>query len=246
MTTPTRAPRFNHVAMSVPAELLGEDGRRDHDSTQLFRQRLPRRVRFAGDDVGDTTGAGGGDRQRTDRPAPGHEDAVSGADAAACQTMERDREGLGQRGGPHRHARGHPQELRLPHAHEIGERALELADARVAATDAQLRPPGEAVLALAAALRRPADDLVARRPRRDLIPHRDHATRELVPADRVRRAPPVDEHMEVAAAHAAVAHLEQDVVGAELRDRPLLDDDVAPPSVDGRAHRSRKGSSGVS
>ena len=29
MTTPTRTPRFNHVAMSVPSELLGEDGRRD-------------------------------------------------------------------------------------------------------------------------------------------------------------------------------------------------------------------------
>jgi hypothetical protein len=29
MTTPTRTPRFNHVAMSVPRELLGEDGRRD-------------------------------------------------------------------------------------------------------------------------------------------------------------------------------------------------------------------------
>ena len=29
MTSPTRTPRFNHVAMSVPAELLGEDGRRD-------------------------------------------------------------------------------------------------------------------------------------------------------------------------------------------------------------------------
>ncbi len=29
MTTPTRTPRFNHVAMSVPTELLGEDGRRD-------------------------------------------------------------------------------------------------------------------------------------------------------------------------------------------------------------------------
>ncbi len=29
MTTPTRTPRFNHVAMSVPGELLGEDGRRD-------------------------------------------------------------------------------------------------------------------------------------------------------------------------------------------------------------------------
>jgi hypothetical protein len=29
MTTPTRTPRFNHVAMSVPAELLGEDGRRE-------------------------------------------------------------------------------------------------------------------------------------------------------------------------------------------------------------------------
>jgi hypothetical protein len=28
MTT-TRAPRFNHVAMSVPAELLGEDGRNE-------------------------------------------------------------------------------------------------------------------------------------------------------------------------------------------------------------------------
>ena len=29
MTTPTRTPRFNHVAMSVPTALLGEDGRRD-------------------------------------------------------------------------------------------------------------------------------------------------------------------------------------------------------------------------
>jgi len=29
MTTPTRTPRFNHVAMSIPAELLGENGRRD-------------------------------------------------------------------------------------------------------------------------------------------------------------------------------------------------------------------------
>ena len=29
MTTPTRTPRFNHVAMSIPAELLGEEGRRD-------------------------------------------------------------------------------------------------------------------------------------------------------------------------------------------------------------------------
>ena len=29
MTTPTRTPRFNHVAMSVPSELLVEDGRRD-------------------------------------------------------------------------------------------------------------------------------------------------------------------------------------------------------------------------
>jgi hypothetical protein len=27
MSTKTRAPRFNHVAMSVPADLLGEDGR---------------------------------------------------------------------------------------------------------------------------------------------------------------------------------------------------------------------------
>jgi predicted enzyme related to lactoylglutathione lyase len=29
MTTPTRTPRFSHVAMSVPSELLAEDGRRD-------------------------------------------------------------------------------------------------------------------------------------------------------------------------------------------------------------------------
>jgi hypothetical protein len=29
MTTPTRTPRFNHVAMSLPADLLGEDSRRD-------------------------------------------------------------------------------------------------------------------------------------------------------------------------------------------------------------------------
>jgi hypothetical protein len=29
MTTPTRTPRFNHVAMSVPADLLGDEGRPD-------------------------------------------------------------------------------------------------------------------------------------------------------------------------------------------------------------------------
>jgi hypothetical protein len=29
MTTPTRTPRFNHVAMSLPADLLGKEGRRD-------------------------------------------------------------------------------------------------------------------------------------------------------------------------------------------------------------------------
>jgi hypothetical protein len=29
MTTPARTPRFNHVAMSLPADLLGEEGRRD-------------------------------------------------------------------------------------------------------------------------------------------------------------------------------------------------------------------------
>jgi hypothetical protein len=29
MTTPTRTPRFNHVAMSLPADLLGDEGRRD-------------------------------------------------------------------------------------------------------------------------------------------------------------------------------------------------------------------------
>jgi hypothetical protein len=29
MTTPTRAPRFNHVAMSIPADLLGDEGRHD-------------------------------------------------------------------------------------------------------------------------------------------------------------------------------------------------------------------------
>jgi hypothetical protein len=29
MTTPTRAPRFNHVAMSLSPDLLGDEGRRD-------------------------------------------------------------------------------------------------------------------------------------------------------------------------------------------------------------------------
>jgi hypothetical protein len=29
MTTPTRTPRFNHVAMSIPSDLLGEEGRGD-------------------------------------------------------------------------------------------------------------------------------------------------------------------------------------------------------------------------
>ena len=155
---------------------------------------------------------GGGDGQRADRPAAGHEDALSGATPPRVSPCSATASGSAS-AAARSDTPGAPAGLRLAHVHVIGERALVLADARVAATDAQRRPSREAVLALAAALRRPADDLVAGRPRRDVLPHRDHAGRELVALDRVRRAPPVDEHVEVAAAHAAVAHLEQHVAG---------------------------------
>lgn len=44
MTTTTKVPRLNHVAMSVPADLLGEEGRRDivdFYSTVFGWQELP-------------------------------------------------------------------------------------------------------------------------------------------------------------------------------------------------------------
>ncbi len=84
-------------------------------------------------------------------PHPGHEDPLARFDATTRQAVERDRERFGQRRRPHRHAGRDPQELGVVHAHEVGEGALELADAGTGATGAELRSPGEAVLALTAA-----------------------------------------------------------------------------------------------
>ncbi len=49
-------------------------------------------------------------------------------------------------------------------------------------------------------------------------------------------APAFEDEVDVAAADAAVADLEEDVVGSDLGDRPFLDVELALLAVDGDAH----------
>ena len=175
--------------------------------------------------------------ERADRSAAGDEHPLARLHRGAADAVQRDRERLGERGVAQRQAVGQAQELALRDLDVVGERALEvaaLAD-RVAA-GAEARATGAAVLALAAAHRRPADDGVADLPVGHRGADRDDRARVLVAVDRVRPAPALEHEVDVRAADPAVADLEEDVVRADLGDRVLLDLDPPITLVDRGPH----------
>ena len=65
-----------------------------------------------------------------------------------------------------------------------------------------------------------------------------------MPVHAPRRAPPLDDEVQVAAADAAVVDLDEDVLRPERGDRDLLHFDHARRLVDGGAHGRREGGGG--
>jgi hypothetical protein len=86
----------------------------------------------------------------------------------------------------------------------------------------------------------PADDGVAHGPHTHLGAEVDHPPGVLVAADGSRPAPAVEDEVEVAAAHAAVADLDEHVPRPGLRHRPLLDLEATGAAEDGSGHRCRQ------
>src|SRR5207247_8150837 len=90
-----------------------------------------------------------------------------------------------------------------------------------------------------------ADDAVADLPAGDAVGHGHDRPRVLVPAGGADLAPPLHHHVQVAAAHAAVADLEEDLTGTGLGHGQALDGDRAVALVDGGGHGLRGVHAGV-
>src|SRR5205814_4624013 len=134
----------------------------------------------------------------------GDENALSWLDLGLRQRVQGHGEGLDQDGRTQRHAVfGDTDELGGGGEHVAGEGAVAVAAGDRAPTLAQRDPAPAAGAALAAASWRPADDGVARRPAVDAAAGCRHPPRPLVAADASRLSPPVEHHVQVAAAHAA-------------------------------------------
>src|ERR1019366_2446643 len=89
--------------------------------------------------------------------------------------------------------------------------------------DAQRRPPSPAVFTGPAPRAGAADDLAPHPPARDRVTDGHDPARELVTFHGTGAPPPFEDEVDVAAADAAVAHLEEHVVRPDLRDRAVLD-----------------------
>src|SRR5439155_17186304 len=139
---------------------------------------------------------------------------LSGGDVGAQHAVIRDRERLGEGRGAQVEPVGDAEELAGRDLLVGGEGALERRDAGLVAVDAEVRTAGAARSALAAPVIGAADDAVADGPPVDVLASRDDHARVLVPADGAGVAPALDHHVEVGAAYAAVADLDEHVVGA--------------------------------
>ena len=96
---------------------------------------------------------------------------------------------------------------------------------------------GEAILAPAAARRRPADHAVADVPPRHTIAHGRDRAGVFVPFDHTGAAAPFEEEVQVGAADAAMTDLEQQLVRSRHRRRELVDRDFAKAHEQCRRHR---------
>ena len=180
-------------------------------------------------------------------PAPEHERALARLHAGVRDAVQRDRERLGERGFAQRHAVGHAQQLALVDLRVVRERTLPVAagSGRVA-FDAQRRmarcgtsrtSPHRGVGPPITAS--PTDHRVTRRTDRD-----DDAA-PLVAADRAAPSPTVEDHVQVAAAHAAMTDLDQHVGRADVGHRHLFDDELVLAAQHRRLHLLRKRHAGV-
>src|SRR5437868_3541976 len=95
-------------------------------------------------------------------------------------------------------------------------------------------------LALTAARAWSAHDVIADRPRVHLVADRNDDPTPLVTFDRALASPAVEDHVQIAAAHAAVAHFDQHLARPDGGDRNVFDLELALGLVDDGRHGGRE------
>ena len=225
----------------VPAGLVELVGADDAGGAEVAGQCLAGGSGLDHGEVGDPLGHEGGGGEGADGSGSEDDDPVVRLDLGLGDAVEGDGQGLGQRGLAQAQAVGQSEDLVLVGQRVAGERALVVTRADVAPPQAERRSPGEAGPALTAAAGGSGHDRLAHRPPGDLGADGGDGAGVLVALDGVGRAPALQHHVQVAAAHAAMGHLEQDVVGPEVRgvDVDHLQDPLL--AVDGGGHGGGEG-----
>ena len=225
--------------MVGPGQGLG----RGRGRAQAGRQLAPALEGLADGDVGDSGRPQGGGDEGADGAGPRDQHPPAGPGAAPVDAVEGHGQGLGQGGDAQGEAGRHPVEGLLALPDVAGEGSLPFGRAGQPPLGAERGTLGQAEAATAA-VDGAAHDLVSRGPAGHLGPHLGDPARPLVTPDGARMAPAFDDHVEVAAAHAAVAHLDQDVVGTELGEGALLEGQRSGPAVHGGGHPGGEGGHG--
>ncbi len=189
------------------------------------------------DDRPDAPGHQRGDGQGPDGPGPDDHDPVAGDHAGAGDAVQGHGQRLGQCGLAGGQARGQAEEGGLPDQHVAGEGPVVAVDHRALPVLALRRLALEAPAAPSAPGRGAPDDQRTELPPLDVGPQGHDGSGELVAGHQALLAPPVEEHVDVGPADAAVVHLHQHLVGGRAGHRPVLHHHHPGAVQYGRRHR---------
>ena len=194
-----------------------------------------------GDGIG-TEGTGGLPGDQPDRTRTGHEDGAAWGQLGAPAGPDTDGQRLEQAGGVVTDGVGNGVDERGGHGHELTEGSVVRRRGEEANVRAQVVATGETLHAVAAGHARLDGHSLAHLERRHLAPDGGDHPAGLVAQDQgcvhdVRPDPPVLVVVDVGAAYAHRADLDQDLVRRGSRNGPLLDVDLADPSQHADLHR---------
>ena len=174
--------------------------------------------------------------QQPDRTGPGDEHAIVRADVGQPHCVQRDGRRLGQRGHPGRQRIGNPDQAVGRHRLVLAEGTPVPAEVRRGTVQAHRRAAPSAGPAHAAPRGRIAHDSVAGRPA-GAARRGGHDARPLVAENGTRFGVPLQDHVQIGSADAALGNLDEHLAGSRLRTGDLLDGDPAVAHVDGCGHQ---------
>ena len=216
--------------------LLQHVGRHDPGGPDVEGLLAPDGGRLAHGDVGDPLGTQHGDEQEADRAGPGDKHPIVRGDVGQPQRVQGDGHRLGQRGHPGRERIGNPDQAVGRHRLVLAEGTAVPDEVGRGAVQAHRRAAPSTGPADAAPRSRVPHHPVAGRPAR-ATGRGGHDARPFVAENGTRFGVPLQDHVQIGAADAALGNLDEHLVGSRLRTGHLLDGDPAVAHIDGCRHQ---------